>query len=157
MSVHLTTNRSEWLDLFSFLIFKSQWHAQNILWKNTCFWRRLHRWGPRWERCFLFHIFIRFHLWILWMCVLLKRVLMLVLAAQSCLTLCDPMDCSPPGSSVHEIFQARILEWIAISFSGGSSHPRDRTWVSCTAGRFFTDWATLIMTKKRQVMIVCTL
>ena len=45
--------------------------------------------------------------------------------AQSCLTLCDPMDCSPPGSSVHGIFQARILEWVAIPFSGGSSGPRD--------------------------------
>ena len=55
---------------------------------------------------------------------------------------CDPMDCSPPGSSVHEIFQARILEWVAISFSRGSSQPRDWTRVSCTAGRFFTDWTT---------------
>ena len=45
--------------------------------------------------------------------------------AQSCPTLCDPMDCSPPGSSVHGIFQARILEWVAISFSRGSSPPRD--------------------------------
>ena len=52
---------------------------------------------------------------------------------------CDPMDCSPPGSSVLEIFQARILEWVAISFSRGSSQPRDRTRVSCTAGKFFTD------------------
>ena len=41
--------------------------------------------------------------------------------AQSCLTLCDPMDCSPPGFSVHGIFQARVLEWVAISFSRGSS------------------------------------
>ena len=45
--------------------------------------------------------------------------------AQSCLTLCDPMDCSPPGSSVHGILQARILEWVAISFSRGSSQPTD--------------------------------
>ena len=52
------------------------------------------------------------------------------------------MDCSPPGSYVHEILQATILEWAAISFSMGSSQPRDRTQVSCTAGRFFTDWAT---------------
>ena len=59
--------------------------------------------------------------------------------AQLCPTLCNPMDCSPAGSSVHEIFQARILEWVAISFSRGSSQPRDRTWVSCTAGRSFTD------------------
>ena len=56
---------------------------------------------------------------------------------QSCLTLCDPMDCSPPGS-VHGILQARILEWVAISFSRGSSQPRDRTQVSRIAGRFFT-------------------
>ena len=46
-------------------------------------------------------------------------------------TLCDPMDCSPPGSSVHGILQTRILEWIAIPFSRGSSQPRDRTQVSC--------------------------
>ena len=51
------------------------------------------------------------------------------------------MDCSPPGSSVHEIFQTRILEWVAISFSKGSSRPRDRTQNSCTLGRFFTNWA----------------
>ena len=50
------------------------------------------------------------------------------------------MDCSPPGSTVHEIFQARILEWVAISFSRGSSQRRVRTQVSYTAGRFFTDW-----------------
>ena len=62
--------------------------------------------------------------------------------AQSCLTLCDPMDCSPPGSSVHGIFQARVLEWVAISFSRGSSQPRDRTQVSRIAGRHFTVWAT---------------
>ena len=52
------------------------------------------------------------------------------------------MDCSPLGSSVHGIFQARILEWIAISFSRGSSWTRDQTPVSCIAGRFFTNWAT---------------
>ena len=56
--------------------------------------------------------------------------------------LCDPMDCSPPGSSVHGIFQARILEWVAISFSRRSSWPRDWTWVSRIVGRRFTIWAT---------------
>ena len=50
-----------------------------------------------------------------------------VLVTQSCPTLCDPMNCSPPGASVHEILQARILEWVAISFSRGSSPPRDQT------------------------------
>ena len=52
------------------------------------------------------------------------------------------MDCSLPGSSIHEIFQARILEWVAISFSRGSSQPRNWTWVSCIVGRQFTIWAT---------------
>ena len=60
------------------------------------------------------------------------------LVPKSCPTLCDPMDCSPPGSSVHGILQAGILEWVAISCSRGSSWPRDRTRVSYTAGRFFT-------------------
>ena len=62
--------------------------------------------------------------------------------AQSCPTLFDPMDCSLPGSSVHGIFQAIVLEWIAISFSRGSSWPRDRTWVSRIVDRRFTVWAT---------------
>ena len=62
--------------------------------------------------------------------------------AQSCPTLCDPMDCSLSGSSVHGIFQARVLEWIAISFSRGSPRPRNWTRVSHIAGRRFTVWAT---------------
>ena len=62
--------------------------------------------------------------------------------AQSCLTLCNPKGCCQPGSSVHRIFQARILEWVAISFSRGSSRPRNRTRVSLIAGRRFTTWAT---------------
>ena len=62
--------------------------------------------------------------------------------AQSCSTLCDPMDYSPPGSSIHGIFQARVLEQVAFPFSRGSSRPRDQTWVSCIAGRHFTIWAT---------------
>ena len=57
--------------------------------------------------------------------------------AQLCLTLCDPVDCSPQGSSVHGILQARILEWVAISFSRRSSQPRDQTQVSHIAGRRF--------------------
>ena len=57
-----------------------------------------------------------------------------VKVAQSCPTLCDPMDCI-----VHGILQARILEWVAIPFSRGSSQPRDRTQVSSTAGEFFTN------------------
>ena len=66
-----------------------------------------------------------------------------VLAAQSCLTLCNPMICNLPGSSVYGILQERILKWVAIPFSRGSSWPRDQTWVSCIVGRFFTAWATV--------------
>ena len=62
--------------------------------------------------------------------------------AQSCPTLCYRMDCSLPGSSVHGIFQARVLEWVTISFSRGSSRPRDQTRVSRIVGRRFTVWAT---------------
>ena len=58
-----------------------------------------------------------------------------VLVAQSSPLLCDPMDCSPPGSSVYGTFQERILEGVAIFSSRGSSRPRDGTQVSCTAGR----------------------
>ena len=61
-----------------------------------------------------------------------------VLVAQSCLTLWDPTDCSPSGSSVHGILQTRILEWAVISFSRRSSRPRDQTQVSCIACGFFT-------------------
>ena len=68
----------------------------------------------------------------------LKDVKMKVLIPHSCLTLWDLTDCSSPGSSVHGILQARILESVAISFSRGSSRPRDQTRVSCIAGRFFT-------------------
>ena len=71
-----------------------------------------------------------------------KKVVLLlvgvnVLVTQLCLTLCNLMDASPLGSSVYGILQARILEWVAISFSRGSSQPMDQTWVSCIAGGFF--------------------
>ena len=62
--------------------------------------------------------------------------------AQLCPTLCDPIDCSLPGSSVHGIFQAKILEWVAISFSRISSQPRDWNWISRIVNRCFTIWAT---------------
>ena len=60
-----------------------------------------------------------------------------MLVTQSCPTLCDPMDCSPPGSSVHGILQARILEWVATSFSRGSSRPRDEPVFLALAGGSF--------------------
>ena len=72
-----------------------------------------------------------------------------MLVAQSCLTLCDSMDYSLPGSSVHGILQARVLEWVAIPFSKRSSQPRDWTQVFCIACRFFPIWATREAHKKR--------
>ena len=66
-----------------------------------------------------------------------------VLVTQLCPTLCDSMDYSLPGSSVLGILQARILEWVAISLSRGSSQFRNRTQVSCVVGRFFTVWAII--------------
>ena len=68
-----------------------------------------------------------------------------VLCAQSCPTLCNPLDCSPPGSSVHGISQARILEWVAISYPKGSSRPRDQTSIACISriGRqILNHWTT---------------
>ena len=72
-----------------------------------------------------------------------------MLVTQSHPTLCDPVDCSSPGYSVHGILQARILEWVAISFSRGSSQPRDWSQVSCIGGRFFTVWATRVSWKMK--------
>ena len=71
--------------------------------------------------------------------------------SQSCPTLCDPMDCSPPGSSVHGISQARILECVAISSSRASSQPRDRTCISSTGRWIFTTEAP------RQIYLTCYL
>ena len=68
--------------------------------------------------------------------------------AQLCLTVCNTKDCSPPDSSVHDIAWARILEWVAISFSRGSSQPRDRTHVSCICRQMLYHWAT------REVLIM---
>ena len=74
-----------------------------------------------------------------------------MLVTQLCLTLCDPMDCSPPGSSVQGILPARTLERVAISFSRGSSWPRDRTQISCIACRLFIMWATRELHKKLRI------
>ena len=63
-------------------------------------------------------------------------------STQSCPTILRPMDCSPPGSSVHGILQAGILKWVSIPFSRGPSWLRHQTWVSGIGGRFFTIWAT---------------
>ena len=81
------------------------------------------------------------------------------LVIKSSLT-CDPMGYSLPGSSVHGIFQARTLEWLAVSFSRGSSRPRDRNQVSCIAGRFFTSeppGKTLLMSKVLMILLLISL
>ena len=75
------------------------------------------------------------------------------LVAKSCLTLWNPMDCSPPGSSVPGISRARILEWVAISISKGSSWPRDWTQFSWTACRFFTIWAMGEVQRRFQISL----
>ena len=105
----------------------------------------------------------------LWWCIALKFIIIAILQytqisncymymramlLQSRLTLCDPLDCYLPDSSVHGILQARILEWVAVCSSMGSFWPRNRTHissVSCIAGRFFIHWAT------REVLSCCIL
>ena len=86
--------------------------------------------------CFLLGRQILCH-WATWEAPLNVKV-----KVKSRLTLCNPMVCSPPGSSIHGILQARVLEWLAISFSKGSSWPRDLDQVSHIVGRRFTIWAT---------------
>ena len=71
-------------------------------------------------------------------CQRMFKVLVKVLVFQLCPTLCNPMNCSLSGFSVHEILQARILEWAAMPFSRRSSQSRDQTWVSRIVGRRFT-------------------
>ena len=75
------------------------------------------------------------------LCFLILNALYM-LVTQSCPSLCDPMNYSLPRSSVHGLLQARILEWIAIPFSRGSSQKRDLIWVSHIASKFFTVWVT---------------
>ena len=85
-----------------------------------------------------------------WFNLLFKFYFYQSVSCSLCPTLCTLMDCSPPGSSVHRILQVRILEWVAISLSRGSSPPRDWTRVSWIAGRFFTIWATKESLKKKK-------
>ena len=75
-------------------------------------------------------------------CLCVHNMYVCVSVASASSVLCHPMDCSPPGCSVHGILQARILEGVAISFSKGYSQPRDQTLVSHIAGRFIIVWAT---------------
>ena len=77
-----------------------------------------------------------------WISFEINSVNLCVLVTQSCMTRCDSMNCSLPGSSVHGILQERILEYVTILFSWWSSRPRNQTQVSLIAGTFFTIWAT---------------
>ena len=95
---------------------------------------------PLGKPCFFILLIVSFFLcrsFLVW-CVKVK-----VLVTQLCPTICDPMDYSLPGFSVQGILQARILEWVAISISRGSSWSKNQTWVSCITSRFFTIWAKL--------------
>ena len=88
-----------------------------------------------WKHHHIKNIFITPKEFLMSLCNLVPRACSV---AKSCPTLCDPIEGSLPGSSVHGIFQARILEWVVTSFSRGSSQPRDRTCVPALTGRFFT-------------------
>ena len=90
------------------------------------------------------------HSWHLWIAVKWTLCVCAYSVAQACQTLCSSGDCSPPGSSVHGVFSARMLEWVAISSARGSSWSRDWTCVSWIAGRFFTRWATRGAQNKQQ-------
>ena len=85
----------------------------------------------RWSRPYMKLLFIYYTMYN--NCLLKVKVSVI----HSCSAICDSMDCSLAGSSVHGILQGRILEWVAVSFPKGSSWSRDRTWASCIAGRFF--------------------
>ena len=117
---------------------REAWHAaihgvaKSWTWLSNWTEERIGRWGEFGEREGIYYRKFTF-----WLCLL-------CLVTQLCLTLCDLMDCSPPASSVHKIFQARILEWVAMPSSKGAFQPRDQTQVSHIADGFFTAWATRV-------------
>ena len=131
-----------------------------LIWSQTLsekpdYWNRLCKLE---QFFFMWWVKISFSSVCAWIGFIHKRMLL----TQSCPTLWDTMDCSLRGSSVHGILQARVLDWVTIPFSRGSSRPKDQTQISCIAGRFFTIWATkgspsitIIVKKcfKRQVLI----
>ena len=111
-------------------------------------------WNNGLNFCLYLYFCLTYYCWIVgfWIWLLCKiYVKVKVLAALSCLTLCDPMNCCSPGSSVHGILQPRILEWVAFPFSRGYSQPRDRTQVSYVASGFFTSWTT------REAQDICSM
>ena len=134
---------SVWLVLPYFLclwsnVTSSRRSPQTSLYKTTP-----SLWNSSLLPCLIFHgtyhiLFIH----LLWLNINSPSIL---LVTQLCPILCDPTGWSPLGSSVHGILQARILEWVAIPSSRGSSQTRDQTQVFCIARRFFTVWATGIL------------
>ena len=127
--IDLGSKTSKWED-------KNQSFSQVIC--NGCFFIYwiFHKWGISWHDSSFFQKLV---LQIFSHKVMISKC---CLVAQLCPILCDPMDCSPPGSSVHGIFQARIPEWVAISSSRGSSQLRDRTHVSCIGRCILYHWDT---------------
>ena len=122
--------KGRWLATFVQLVTESQTQPLSQPWHSADFMPLVHNCAPECTatgeaRSSIFS-------WRLCLCLFL----------QSRLTLCDPMDCSQPGSSVPGILQARILEWVAMPSSRGSSQPREHTQISHIAGGFFTIWAT---------------
>ena len=105
------------------------WSSLKILW-HCLFWD----WNGNWPLQSCGHYWVFQICWQLYCCLSHLHITQSESeVTQSCPTLCDPMDSSLPGFSIHGIFQARVLEWVSISFSRGSSQPRDRTQVSCIA------------------------
>ena len=136
---------------YSFLIFMLSLESSKHLSKGTFSFFKIWLISPPLQLplslSFVLHLWTEFfHILLSIYGVSVQRVVssskMKVLVSQSCLTLCGPMDCSPPGFSILGILQGRILESVAIPFSKGSSWPRNQTPVPCIAGRFFTVWAT---------------
>ena len=118
--------------------------------ENNLFTRHSNRFKDQYNFCSLLWLLMRTVIMVIWENGLFREsavrkgqiLTVKSLVAQLCPTLCNPMDCNLPGSPLHGIFQARVLEWVAIAFSKGSSQPKNQTWVSHIAGRCFTIWAT---------------
>ena len=135
------------------------WYYKQAVWFNTGLGvRKIKSWVKNGMSVSLWNSWGNLKLWGLWKVIrirwgheggaLVNRIESESEVAQSCPALCNSMDCSLPRSSVHGIFQARLLEWVASSFSRRSSQPRDRTQVSSTVGRRFTVWATREVTEQ---------
>ena len=111
-------------------------HSPTFRWHMTLLPSQAELWGKRGDQTHM-GLFL-FLLLSLTVCICTVGLVAVAVFSKSCPTLCDPVDCSLPASSVHGIFQARILGWVAISLSTGTSRLRDQTCVSCLAGGFFT-------------------